>query len=163
MVNEFKVGDQVAHEEHGNGEVKEADGFFLWCWFDDITPAGNRGKYKKRCRRGELRPRNFLSKIAEEQNEKEKLADQIYQNTIDKLRADKTFDQQFNEVFKDAALHGTGIMKDGKRVPHSEVFNPNRFQRNAYGQLVDTVTGLPADSEGIVKITSIRDSVREIS
>ena len=116
--HEFKVGDQVAHKEHGNGE------FFSYgvghgiakCVFSKYPEGGTIPVFL-----ADMRPRNFLSKIEEDQES-------------------KTVDQQFNEVFK-----------------------PERFQRNAYGQLVDTVTGLPADSEGIVTITSIRDSVREIS
>lgn len=186
MVNEFKVGDEVVDSVFGNGEVKET-GRLLWVWFESLGRGAYRRssqlrpcsqeKHQHQFQAGdqvaheeygsgkvvdflyslgakdsawpivrfdsgrmnsfephELRPRNFLLKIAEEQ---EKKSDQIYQRFSE---AFKTVGQQFNEVF-----------------------NPDRFQRNAYGQLVDTVTGLSAESDGLVDIISIKETIREIS
>jgi len=143
--HQFQVGDQVAHIHKGNGVIVgfEKNSFGkMW----PVLKLDNGCKWKSHP--DHIRPRNFLSKIAGEQEMEYKTFDPSNPHA-DIPGYSKIGDQQLNEVFKPEK-------SDTNR------WNDDRFQKNAYGQLVDTVTGLPADSEGIVAIKSIKDTVRSM-
>lgn len=188
MVNEFKVGDQVAHTTYGNGEIE---------FYNKHGSIVRFGTFIAKIPNSELRPRNFLSKIAEEQEDSKSTKEIqrfIAKDPAKILReglkdiVGKTVDQQFNEEFaKDCFAYGTGVMKDGKHVPHSEVFRRpevigvdmasgpdvgfesivtpqglKEFITDAYGIKRDPVTLLEIESDGLVKINSIKDTVRSM-
>lgn len=158
--HEFKVGDQVAHEEFGNGKIIYSGSFSA------------KVKFAGRCHRfvflNELRPRNFLAKIAEEQEGKDPVEDNCPRYDIspdtERFLCDntKTVGQQFNEVFKepsaadiDPALGG-GIA--GQMVMTKNGFR--EFITDKYGIKRDPVTLLEIESDGLVQISSIKSTVR---
>lgn len=149
MVNEFKVGDKVANDMFGNGVVDELSNMI---GLKGNTLVKFEGGAVIWCDPNYLRPRNFLLKIAEEQEAKKPDSWEKLEQTI------------INEVFKPSAVgvdpaYGDGIA--GQMVMTKSGLK--EFITDAYGIKRDPVTLLEIESDGLVKISSIRDSVRETS
>lgn len=155
MVNEFKVGDQVAHPDYGAGKIRFYSKSCCVCTFKGVTAQVSTS---------DLRPRNFLSKIAEEQEVKGEVEMPLV-SAPPMGPQWAVVDQQFNEVFNKPTVIGVD-MASGPDVGFEAIVTPQGFREiitDAYGIKRDPVTLMEIESDGLVKISSIRDSVREIS